>query len=267
MVARMDIPVFTFAGEHCGAEEVPRHAHPGTELLFAAAGESLLLLDDETPLMIPPGDAVVLPAGLPHTRPKQVAENRIIYTVFECAEPGAAGKANHFHTGDDPLLREWFEQLLVLGREHQIRQASLLLATIRSRLMMFEHAGAPAADRHPRVRAALEEMQRNYTRSFSVSELAERIGVSHSHLNFLFRREFGTGPLGILTALRMARARQLLLERRYNIAEVALKSGYQDTNYFTRLFRQHHGVTPGEFRNNPAAAEKSRIDRQLGEFF
>lgn len=267
MVARMDIPVFTFAGEHHSAEAVPFHTHPGTELLFMAQGECRFRFADGNCLNIPQGDAIVLPAGYSHARPALTEKCRLIFTVFECAEPGAAGKVNHFHTGDDPLLREWFEQLLVLGREHQIRQASLLLATIRSRLMMFEHAGAPAADRHPRIRAALEEMQRNYTRSFSVSELAERIGVSHSHLNFLFRREFGTGPLGILTALRMARARQLLLERRYNIAEVALKSGYQDTNYFTRLFRQHHGVTPGEFRNNPAAAEKSRIDRQLGEFF
>lgn len=265
----MEIPVFTFSGEDYGDGTIPFHTHHGTELLFAANGEILLQLENapHQHLKIPPGDAVVIPSGLAHSRPEQQKENRLLFAVFECAEPGAASNVNHFRTGNDKLLREWFEQLILLGREHQIRQASLLLATIRSRLVMFENSGAPAADRHPRVRAAMEEMQRNYTRNFSVSELAERVGVSHSHLNFLFRREFGTGPLGILTALRMARARQLLLERRYNIAEVALKSGYQDTNYFTRLFRQLHGITPGEFRNNPAAVKKSDVDGRTGEFF
>ena len=263
----MDIPVFTFSGEHHSAEAVPFHTHPGTELLFVAQSECPFRLADGTCLNIPQGDALVLPAGCSHARPAVTEKCRILFTLFECTEPGTASRVTHFRVGNDDLLRVWFEQLLTLGREHQIRQASLLLATIRSRLLMFEHAGPPAADRHPRVRAALEEMQRNYTRSFSVSELAERIGVSHSHLNFLFRKEFGTGPLGILTALRMARARQLLLERRYNIAEVALKSGFQDTNYFTRLFRKYHGVTPGEFRNNPATTGRNGTGNRLGEFF
>ena len=81
-----------------------------------------------------------------------------------------------------------------------------------------------------------------------VSELAALVGVSPSHLGALFRRATGGGVLAHHSALRMARARQLLDGTSMPIAEIAADVGYADPLYFSRHFKRLHGVAPTQYR-------------------
>jgi AraC family transcriptional regulator of arabinose operon len=82
-----------------------------------------------------------------------------------------------------------------------------------------------------------------------VPELASLVGVSPSHLSTLFRKSTGGGVLAHHTALRMARARQLLDVTDATITEIAFDVGFDDAFYFSRVFRRHHGMSPTEFRH------------------
>ncbi|MFJ3473406.1 helix-turn-helix domain-containing protein [Microbacterium maritypicum] len=84
--------------------------------------------------------------------------------------------------------------------------------------------------------------------SVRVPELARLVGVSPTYLTTMFRRATGGGVLAHHTALRMARARQLLDTTEATIAEIASEVGYDDPFYFSRHFRRHHGVSPSSFR-------------------
>lgn len=81
-----------------------------------------------------------------------------------------------------------------------------------------------------------------------VPELARLVGVSPSHLSTLFRRATGGGVLAHHTALRMARARQLLDTTDATVTEIASELGFDDPFYFSRVFRKHHGMSPSGFR-------------------
>ncbi|WP_049577446.1 AraC family transcriptional regulator [Streptomyces sp. SBT349] len=81
-----------------------------------------------------------------------------------------------------------------------------------------------------------------------VPELAALVGVSASYLSTLFRRATGGGVLAYHTALRMARARQLLDVTDATVREIARDIGYDDPFYFSRIFRRHHGVSPTTYR-------------------
>ncbi|WBB69110.1 AraC family transcriptional regulator [Micromonospora sp. WMMD812] len=83
----------------------------------------------------------------------------------------------------------------------------------------------------------------------SVPELAQLVGVSPSHLSTLFRRATGGGVLAHHTALRMAKARQLLDTTGVTVAKIASEIGFDDAFYFSRVFRRHHGMSPSSFRN------------------
>ena len=54
--------------------------------------------------------------------------------------------------------------------------------------------------------------------------------------------------LAYQTALRMARARQLLDRTAAPVAEIAREVGYEDPFYFSRRFQRHHGMSPTQFR-------------------
>lgn len=84
--------------------------------------------------------------------------------------------------------------------------------------------------------------------SVSVGELARLVGVSPSHLTAMFRRATGGGVLAHHTALKMARARQLLDVSDLQVGEIARELGYSDPFYFSRHFRRHHGTSPSDYR-------------------
>lgn len=83
----------------------------------------------------------------------------------------------------------------------------------------------------------------------TLAELAAHARVSPSHLGALFRASVGVGPLTHHRTLRMARARQLLDGTDDSIAKVARATGYPDQLYFSRQFRQTHGLSPTAYRN------------------
>lgn len=96
---------------------------------------------------------------------------------------------------------------------------------------------------------AMNYLRERLDGSVRVADVARLVGVSPAHLTALFRKATGGGVLAHHTALRMARARQLLDATDATVAEIARDVGYDDPFYFSRHFRRHHGVSPTGFRD------------------
>ncbi|HIZ12505.1 MAG TPA: helix-turn-helix transcriptional regulator [Candidatus Mediterraneibacter stercorigallinarum] len=70
----------------------------------------------------------------------------------------------------------------------------------------------------------------------------------------LYNKEYGTSPLQYLTDLRIARAKEILLKHPdINIKTAASTVGYEDSRYFSRIFKNETGMTPSAW----AEQEKS----------
>lgn len=95
---------------------------------------------------------------------------------------------------------------------------------------------------------AINYLRERLDGSVRVADVARLVGVSPTHLTAIFRKATGGGVLAHHTALRMARARQLLDATDATVAEIARDVGYDDPFYFSRHFRRHHGVSPTGFR-------------------
>lgn len=78
--------------------------------------------------------------------------------------------------------------------------------------------------------------------------LYEQFNRSYEHLCRIFKQRYGTTPLSYIHALRIERARQILITGNQTTLEVAAELGFRDPIYFHRLFKQHTGQTPGKFR-------------------
>lgn len=93
-----------------------------------------------------------------------------------------------------------------------------------------------------------EWMHRHYAHAFRMNDLARRFNLHQRALNRRFRQAAGQTPTAYLRSIRLSRARELLKHSNLGTAEIAWSVGYQDVSHFTRLFRQQHTVTPGEYR-------------------
>jgi len=104
------------------------------------------------------------------------------------------------------------------------------------------------------VKYALVYIHQNYAQPLTRKEMAEKVGVSENYLSQIFHQELGLSPWESLTRLRIQKAKELLIDNGDTITKVAMQVGFNDSAYFSRVFRKMTGLSPQEFRS------KSKID-------
>ena len=98
------------------------------------------------------------------------------------------------------------------------------------------------------VLQALQLIKLNIAQPFGIDELARKIDVSRRTLETRFRTRLERSVLDVVRETRLERARVLLLETDYSVAEIAKKCGFQNENYLATVFRRQFGVSPRQFR-------------------
>jgi len=82
----------------------------------------------------------------------------------------------------------------------------------------------------------------------SLTRLAEVSHMSSPYLSRVFKEQTGEGVIHYITRLRIERAIELMRDPTLKIADIAVRSGYDNIPYFTKVFKKIIGVTPQEFK-------------------
>lgn len=108
------------------------------------------------------------------------------------------------------------------------------------------------------VKRACAFIQDNYQRDISLSETAECVGVSVSHLSHQFREQLGVSFVDYLQNVRMERLMEMLEERDYSVRELASMLGFNNHTYFCQVVRQRTGKTIRQLKQSVAAQRRHR---------
>lgn len=100
-------------------------------------------------------------------------------------------------------------------------------------------------------------MKSNIDKIFSVADLAERFNLSSSHYSYLFRKKTESSPIDYFIRLKIDYASQLLSQTDLKIGVIAEKIGYDDSLYFSRIFKKMTGKSPKEYR-------QMQLEKKLG---
>ncbi|MGB4657961.1 MAG: response regulator [Mobilitalea sp.] len=90
--------------------------------------------------------------------------------------------------------------------------------------------------------------EENYNKDISLEEAASYIGFSTYYFAKLFKEYQKTSYIDYMINLRVKKAKKLLDDTDMNIAEVGYTVGYEDANYFTRVFKKVEGLTPSIYK-------------------
>jgi len=90
-------------------------------------------------------------------------------------------------------------------------------------------------------------MNKNYDKDITLSRAASEIGVSYSYLSRKFKEECGQGFSDYLNQLRIENAKQLIEAGDSNIKEIVNQVGFNNYNYFFKVFKDSEGMTPSEY--------------------
>jgi AraC-like DNA-binding protein len=92
---------------------------------------------------------------------------------------------------------------------------------------------------------------------WTVASLARQVAVSRSLFAAKFARLVGEPPLHYLKRLRLTSAASILLSTDQKLAAIAAEVGYESAASFTRAFKSHLGIPPGEYRRTARADQGS----------
>lgn len=133
------------------------------------------------------------------------------------------------------------------GRELLLRADMLSLLALALRQLSTP---AGVSRRHPqseRIRQAIDWMAANYARPLQLADIAGSVHLSPGHFRALFKEATGQTPMERLAAIRLERAKELLLHSQLAVGQVAEAVGYPDIHYFSRLFKRVEGLSPLQY--------------------
>ena len=101
---------------------------------------------------------------------------------------------------------------------------------------------------HEAVTKVMEHLKSHYAETLSLDTLSQLVDYTPQYLSNLFSNEVGMSIQEFLQRLRMEEACKLLTNTTLSMAEVAAAVGYQDTRYFSKIFRRYQVMSPKEYR-------------------
>lgn len=109
---------------------------------------------------------------------------------------------------------------------------------------------AYAANNLTKTDIAKNFLEQNFANSnLNIDTIAEQIGYSKYHLCKTFHKQFGISPMKYLQNLRISTACKLLINNpTWTIKKIAHHVGYNNDDYFCKVFKNLKGITPNTFR-------------------
>jgi AraC-like DNA-binding protein len=91
-------------------------------------------------------------------------------------------------------------------------------------------------------------LESHFYEELKPGQVAEQARISESKLRSLFSKEAGTNFTQYVLDMRLEKAEEMLRTTDVFIIDIAMKVGFKDPKYFSRVFKKKYGVTPQEFR-------------------
>jgi AraC family L-rhamnose operon transcriptional activator RhaR len=252
------------------------HDHEFMEIAFITSGTCLhqSVLGDSRPVA---GDAFLLRPGAWHGYTE--ARNLGLYNCnFDTAllghemgwmvddpslgrflwgiplSPGQHGMAAvRLGADESAACRALLDQMAILsGKDYLSHHGDHLGLLVQILSLLARSAPPPPGNRygksHRAVTAALKLIDDAPADDWTLARLSELVQVERTYLVRLFRAAIGLPPMAYILRRRLELATKLLRQDGITISEAGAMAGWLDSNYFSRCFRQHFGMTPSRYR-------------------
>lgn len=234
-------------GFHIGGH---RHEHL-LQVLLIDTGSAKAGLDEQI-LALEPGDLVLIPAMVVHEYWFSEDVDGLVLTLFE-SDIRALGfsfeRAIVVHEAHEPrrLVDQVIAELRSPGVKHDLvqnAQLTLLFAAIERASAASVSATSPSDRTHILAKRFRELVEQNFRSTPKVSDLAAKLGVSHTHLNRVCSAVLGGPAQSVINRRIATEARRYLMFSDLPIKLVASELGFDDPAYFARFVSRHLGKSP-----------------------
>ena len=142
------------------------------------------------------------------------------------------------HDGYDMVIKSIAYRLMAhLVRNHRTQKPSELTASTRN-------------TKTQRITEILSYIDTHYSEKLTTAELAKKAYLNEQYFCQIFKKATGQSLVMYLNRYRIEKATVLLKNTELSITEIAMNVGFDNANYFSRIFRKHIGMNPREYPKN-----------------
>ena len=101
---------------------------------------------------------------------------------------------------------------------------------------------------NPALSTVINYIRANINSKIELKTIAKKSGMSSSTLYRLFKTELGISPIEFIILEKIKLAKQYLSNKDVYIKNVSYEAGFEDSNYFIRVFKHYEGITPKQYQ-------------------
>ncbi len=94
----------------------------------------------------------------------------------------------------------------------------------------------------------IEYIRSNIRETINLKDLSDKACMSTTSFYRYFKRELGMSPIEYILNEKIKYAKKLLSNPNVQVNEVSYATGFEDCNYFIRLFKKYEGITPKQYQ-------------------
>jgi AraC-like DNA-binding protein len=250
--------------------ELAERTVPDYNLIFNTRGRLVWVIQGHAHVM-EPGEMVIVPPGVKHSGHSQTRRMGLGSLHFEMTLAGGQDAMEilvlprEMRFGNDARMRGYLAMFMKEFERKSRRETEQALpgwGELISRELVRKAAREGTLMQRSLdgvVVMLLEEITRRIHEPTTLEDLSRIAGFSAQHLNRIFNKALGVTPLGYLSRLRMDVAGGLLKETGLSVKAVGERLTFDDPYYFSRVFRQHHGVSPAQYRAQLEGFGRARV--------
>lgn len=159
---------------------------------------------------------------------------------------------------NDIMINQLLNRLIMICTENNTAKdffSNLVLQELVVRLMQTQ-ARHILLDNHKnhktynRFAHVVEYIQKHLQENISVKTLSREAYMSEPHFFRCFKQQFGVSPVDYINEQRIRAAKMMLQAADISITEISFACGFNNLNYFLKMFKRHTGLTPAQYRKS-----------------
>lgn len=153
------------------------------------------------------------------------------------------------------LLRSEIKYIPVIPMQ-TMKSIIALIITISERfpdrnvLEIISTISGKHSPKQEKVHNVISFLKSHYSEQYSLREIADNAGLSPYYLAHIFPQELGCSVMQYRKNLRLAMAKEMLINTEMPIIQIAFDLGWNDSNYFSLVFKKETGFSPSSFRHS-----------------
>lgn len=154
------------------------------------------------------------------------------------------------------IIRPQFENMLAVYSSHSPYSQFMLKNMLQNLVLTIYQRKLPTKEDsiflsafHPQIYDALIYVERNLAGDLSLEAVAGKVSLSPSYFSRLFKSSVGCSFSEYVTRTRLQCAKVIMANEKLSVGEIAERCGFNNSNYFSTIFKKYNHMSPKEYYN------------------